>query len=284
MPHDKFYDYSFEEMGVYDLPAMYRHIFKTANGGSDKIIVFGYSQGTSEIFAGLLDERSGKYLTEKTEKVIAIAPIVYLNHQNSWFYYTLAIALLKNGLFTVQSSFLGFYQSLPSVCRAKVNWAILIQEACLSNWITKALCSRMIPGIVMDSKTDQLIENFQKASEYYPSGSSIKSTVHLAQMMLVPKDKYVFQRFDYGAQKNVVKYGDEYNGEIPTWDITKIQTNVVILNGTKDQMANKIDTMALYERLPENRRKIYWVENWSHITWNFATNAAPFREIVEKEL
>ena len=281
---DKFYDYSFQEMGVYDQPATYKYIFNKANGGSEKIIVFGYSQGTSAIMAGLLDEKSGSYLTEKTEKFLAIAPIVYANHSSTQLHF-LANLYLNNGFYTPRVRLIGFYQSLPAVCRQKVADKVKIaQSICFSNWITRALCNRIIPGVILNQESDSLLQNLHNISEYYPSGSNMRSVAHLGQLFIVPKDKYVFQKFDFGHDRNIIEYGEELKGKPATWDVSKIKTDVVILNGTEDNLANTPDTMALYDHLPENHRKIYWMDGWNHLTWNFATNAHPFREIIDKEL
>ena len=116
-------------MGVYDIPAMYKQILSFYP--QTKINVIGYSQGTSEMFAGLLDEVSGEFLTEHTGRFIAMAPIVYLNHIGSWFYTGLATAIMGQsnfsnfkkvipiGVYRVTNSFFGLNNSLPMTCRTK---------------------------------------------------------------------------------------------------------------------------------------------------------------------
>jgi hypothetical protein len=75
-------------MGIFDIPAMYKEILSVYP--THKIYTIGYSQGTSEMFAGLVDEVSSEILTAHTEKFIAVAPIVYLNNLDSWFWRVLA--------------------------------------------------------------------------------------------------------------------------------------------------------------------------------------------------
>lgn len=56
-----FYDFSFEEMGVIDMPATYRYILDNPFSKriqNEKIIFIGFSQGNTVGFAGLLDEKS----------------------------------------------------------------------------------------------------------------------------------------------------------------------------------------------------------------------------------
>ena len=65
-----FYNYSWVEMGKYDIPAMYKFILDRTKSDA-KIIYIGHSQGTSQMFTGLLEDDTGKYIQEKTEIFIA---------------------------------------------------------------------------------------------------------------------------------------------------------------------------------------------------------------------
>jgi hypothetical protein len=75
-------------MGLYDIPAMYKEILSVYP--THKIYTTGYSQGATAMFAGLVDEVSSEFLTAHTEKFIAIAPVVYFNNLDSWFWSGLA--------------------------------------------------------------------------------------------------------------------------------------------------------------------------------------------------
>ena len=48
-----YYDYSFYELGKYDLPAEIDYILKET--GNQKIAYVGHSQGTSQMFSALAD-------------------------------------------------------------------------------------------------------------------------------------------------------------------------------------------------------------------------------------
>jgi hypothetical protein len=85
------------EMGIYDIPAMYKEILSFYP--THKIYTTGYSQGTTAMFAGLVDEVSSEFLTAHTEKFIAIAPVVYLNNMDSWIWKGLAKLILGHSNF-----------------------------------------------------------------------------------------------------------------------------------------------------------------------------------------
>ena len=110
---ENFWDYSFHEMGIYDVPAMYEYILNKVKSESSrnrvlfnrlikkkaeqnslkennlqnekdtKIIYFGHSQGTAQMFAGLSDPKSADYIQKNTKLFIASAPIAYMNHIQS---------------------------------------------------------------------------------------------------------------------------------------------------------------------------------------------------------
>ena len=84
--NEKFFDFSFQEMGIYDQVACYKYIlgmYSPTHRGTDKkrkITYIGLSQGTAQMFVGLLEEQTSDYLTENTEKFIAFNPIVFMGH------------------------------------------------------------------------------------------------------------------------------------------------------------------------------------------------------------
>jgi lysosomal acid lipase/cholesteryl ester hydrolase len=247
MSAEKFYDYSFAEMGKYDIPALYKYILEEYNSGifrDQKITFIGYSQGTSQMFSGLLEEGTGEWLAERTEKYIAMAPVTYLNHAESWVYMSIAKVLIGQRIFAFKNKIFGSYQALPTFCRHNFALASLATSFCSGSWIGKKICQNVIPGVSIDPRIDNILENFKKLSEYYPSGSSAKSLIHLAQLMIVDKNEYSFSRFDYGAAGNLERYGTEAT---PRYDLTKIHTKTVIINGTEDYLANRTDVEKLNE-------------------------------------
>lgn len=73
-----FWDFSFHEMGYYDLPATIDYI--VANTGQKKINYIGHSQGTTSFFVMLSEKPQ---YNDKINKFIAYAPIIYANNIRS---------------------------------------------------------------------------------------------------------------------------------------------------------------------------------------------------------
>jgi hypothetical protein len=126
-----------------------------------------------------------------------------------------------------------------------------------------------------------MLSNLVKVLEYYPSGASIKSLAHLAQMLMVPMDQHIFQKFDYGPKENLQRYGTE---EVATWDVSRTKAKITLVVGEKDEMSNKKDVGALMEALPEGSVKLRTIPGWSHITNLFALDPSTFFEILGSEL
>lgn len=74
----KFWDFSFHEMGVYDLPATIDHIIDQT--GQQKIHYIGHSQGTTSFFVMLSEKPE---YNDKIIKFVAYAPIIYTNNVRS---------------------------------------------------------------------------------------------------------------------------------------------------------------------------------------------------------
>ena len=75
-----FWDFSFEEMGLYDVPAFIDKILEVT--GSEQIDAYvGHSQGTSQFFAG--SSMKPEYYAEKVKLFTAFAPIVRLDHTSN---------------------------------------------------------------------------------------------------------------------------------------------------------------------------------------------------------
>ncbi len=77
-----FWNYSYHEMGKYDLPAMIDFIQLTTRSNR-KITYVGHSQGTSQLFAGmtLLPD----YFEQKINGFIALGPVTNLKNINQSF-------------------------------------------------------------------------------------------------------------------------------------------------------------------------------------------------------
>lgn len=80
-PREKeFWDFDFEEMGLYDVPASIDYILNETK--QDKIASYiGHSEGTTQFFIG--SSLKSEYYSQKVELFIGLAPIVRLEHSTN---------------------------------------------------------------------------------------------------------------------------------------------------------------------------------------------------------
>jgi len=69
-----FFDYSFYEMGKYDLPAQIDYVLSTT--GVKTLSYIAHSQGTSQMFSALAEGHGD--LDKKVNLFVALAPIVFM--------------------------------------------------------------------------------------------------------------------------------------------------------------------------------------------------------------
>lgn len=275
--YEKFFDFSFQEMAIYDQPAVYKYILE-GYPVDQQIHYIGHSQGNAQMFAGLLDEESSDYLNSKTAKLIAISPVVFLNHTNQQ-YVQLLLRFLQLSSKTID--WLGLTQILPGGCSdEKSHFKEFVAWFCHHNRYFYSVCNNIVPGVPF-SELDNIMDELVRVVNHNPSGTSIKSLLHFAQMANVPEDQYKFFKYNYGPEENLKKYGVV---NPPEWDLTKMKVKTVLITGTDDYISSINDIKALYEKLPQEKTKLYWLEKWDHITFLFAKNPTPLFEIQDKEL
>ena len=73
-----FWNFTFHEMGIYDLPAAFKYINRVTNR---KIHYIGHSQGTLSMFIALSLEV--KAVSDNMMSFHAFGPVAYLKHQSS---------------------------------------------------------------------------------------------------------------------------------------------------------------------------------------------------------
>mmetsp|Transcript_24545 Transcript_24545/g.24144 ORF Transcript_24545/g.24144 Transcript_24545/m.24144 type:complete len:133 (+) Transcript_24545:254-652(+) len=75
----EFWDFDFEHMGTYDIPAVIDYVKKKTR--MDKVAYIGHSQGTSQMFYALAENED--YFTENLAAFIALGPVLNLTNCGS---------------------------------------------------------------------------------------------------------------------------------------------------------------------------------------------------------
>jgi pimeloyl-ACP methyl ester carboxylesterase len=163
--NDVFWNFSFHEMGKYDLPAMIDFIRRKT--GKSKISYVGHSQGTTQLFSALT--YNTEFMTSRINSFAALGPVTNLENVASGFVkfmadYKIDILLQSRNvheLFNNQDAVAKFQNV---ICK-----------------YAKFFCTGVLDMISDKNPKYNDMDRFQVWLNHYPSGSSSRSVQHLAE-------------------------------------------------------------------------------------------------------
>ncbi|KAL7291979.1 hypothetical protein TKK_0014266 [Trichogramma kaykai] len=251
-----FWEFSWHEMGLYDLPATVDHILNVT--GRSRLDYVAHSQG-STIFLVMMSERP-EY-NAKVRRAALMAPVANTTHTKSPII----------GVFTKISTplyyvirFFGVNDFLPTnALLTKIG-----REACEARTPYQVVCSNILFMIVGYD-----VSLFNKTTipillGHSPAGSSIKQLFHFAQVHTSKK----FRQFDFGSRKmNVIFYNST---EPPEYKMEHVKIPTAIYYAHNDLVADSRDVETLAQVLP-NLRVLDKVpdEHFNHISFLYAMSA-----------
>lgn len=242
-----FWDFSFHEMGKFDLPAEITCILRYTNAKPEqKVAIVAHSQGTSQTLAALsLDD--DEELAKKISTVVLLAPVAFLGHAASPMLEFYAKATTDDELFQM----LGRRSFMHSTSFLKVAFPMMCEE-------NPEKCVRTLWEMVsvpdhdwrfnLDPTYNINTTRLPVYASFVPAGISTKALVHFAQLMrtLDQTGQSKFQQFDYGSEKNLFIYG---TSKPPEYNLSRISTPIAIFSGERDALGNNQDVNTLAETL-----------------------------------
>jgi len=246
-----FWNYSYHEMGKYDLPAMIDFIQLTTRSNR-KITYVGHSQGTSQLFAGmtLLPD----YFEQKINGFIALGPVTNIKNVNQSF-----LNLLVDFKLDKVFSNLGIYELLRN------SDSLNKLEKTLCTLIT-SICQGLLKLIADYDIKDDDLDRFIVFIAHFPSGSSTRSFLHFAQSI----------RYD-----NFATFGDM----IP-YDFSKAskQIPIALFVGKDDRLASVADNRNLKVILENNKILNYYKEydSTGHLSFFISISNTVTKDAIEK--
>ena len=159
-----FWNYSFHEMGIYDIPAVLDFIKKQT--GVNKITYIGHSQGTTQMFAGL--SRKLDYYKSVLNGFIALGPVTNLKNIGSSFLKVVAKTNL-DALFKI----IGINELLDSNKSVEKLQLVICKNVGI-------LCTGLLSLIADANVTDDDMDRFLVFVGHFPSGTSLQSLIHYA--------------------------------------------------------------------------------------------------------
>jgi lysosomal acid lipase/cholesteryl ester hydrolase len=269
-----FFNFSYDEMALYDVPATLKFIL--AQTKVQKITWIGHSQGTSQFFAAALDKTTKDLVEAHVEKFIALAPIVFMNHLKSPM---LSAITQADSLMSRTFDFFGIYEFLPSACQERPKWGDWIFWGCKNGF--EWICDGIVPGFNTNSKTDILFDDSKLFWTHYLGGTSVKALIKYGQAIEMKAQKE-FLRFDHGAVENGIRYGTE---SAPSWgNLGGFRIPTALVGAERDEMGSQADVSNLVGALPVGMTSFHMMAGWDHFTFIMPRDPKPLFEVLDFEL
>ncbi|XP_026725681.1 lipase 3-like [Trichoplusia ni] len=237
-PEDsKFWEFSWNEIGVNDLPAMIDFVLETTS--EKQLAYIGHSQGTTSFF--VMCSEKPEY-NQKISIMIALAPIAAIPNAKSPLarilapYHYYANVLVK--LFKI-------HEVLPM----PVEYQYMENPVCeIGNGIICSTVLFMFTGFDYEQINQT---NLPVIFSHTPSGSSAQQFIHYLQII----NSGVFRKFDYGDNKNQAIYG---SSKPPKYRLELVKAPVALFYSENDWFSDVEDVTNLQNKLP-NVKEMYLV-------------------------
>ncbi|XP_050521589.1 lipase 3-like [Daktulosphaira vitifoliae] len=251
---EKFWDFSWHEMGTIDLPNMIDYILEVT--GEPDVGYVGHSMGTTMFY--VMCSEKPEY-AKKVRSMASLAPIAFLNHVKSPIMAFLAsVADPLAWLCGV----LGYYEFRP-------NGKLMLfagKSFCESSFAPRGICDNLLFLFAgYDSK--RLTNNVLPVIlAHTPAGASARQLTHYAQLM--KRDRW-FGMYNYNKQKNLDIYGQV---EPLAYDLNKVTMPVALYYASNDWMSTVEDVDVLANLLPNLKEKrLMPYPEFNHLDFLWAT-------------
>ncbi|XP_053614486.1 lipase 3-like [Plodia interpunctella] len=225
-----FWDFSWHEIGCFDLPAMIDYVLNSTSAKTLKYI--GHSQGTTSFF--VMGSERPEY-NEKIDLMVALSPVAFMSHAKSPF---VRLTAPVGDIVGVILQGFGLHEFLPDSNILRIIKRIM----CGTGPIAEIICYNSLLLTSGFGFAELNVTNLPVIHGHTPSGASLKQVVHYGQGF----NSGDFKQYDYGRLKNLRIYGNEVP---PAYALEKVTAPVSLVYSADDWMAHPDDVDALYQRL-----------------------------------
>lgn len=248
---DAFWDWSWQEMAEYDLPAMLNYALNVS--GEKQLFYVGHSQGTLIGFTGF---SSNPQLASKVRMFFALAPVYTVGYCSD-FLISAAYALYP------------IIRVFPTLKGGEMMTNELVQmltekEVCGGD-LSEKVCYDFAEELFGFDSANINMSRVPVILSHWGSGTSFKNFVHFGQMVLSKK----CTKFDYGYVGNFERY---YQFWPPEYKVENMQTPTALFSGSNDKLASPKDVELLRQRLT-NMKYFKEIEGWNHADFLFGNDA-----------
>jgi len=254
----KFWQFSFHEIGIYDVPNMIDYVLNETS--SEKLQYIGHSQGTITFWI-MCSERP-----EYCDKIIsmnALAPVAFLDYIRSPLIKVITF-LIKN--FSHMISLIGPNEFLPN----SEFISLVGRLFCKDGAMTQDICENIIFAITGYNPEQMNKTMLPVMVGHTPAGASTKQIIHFSQLNRSGK----FRQYDFGYIKNMMKYGSL---SPPDYHLERVTAKVAIHYSTNDWLADPRDIEKLHQKLANPIGKFLVDDHeFNHLDFVWGIDARPF--------
>lgn len=256
----EYWDFSFDEMGLYDVPANIDYILNIS--GVEKLNYIGHSQGTLQFF--LSYTYRPEYMKQKIEKFVALGTVFTEFYTKSW-----VVKLVQ------KSNLLSLFKlaRVNSFLALKYSYLKYIFDFC--NFTSGKICGDFITPIINQNLKNTKRINWKNDIDMFrnePGGTSIKNIEHWIQIISSKK----MHRFDYGKKENIKRYGTP---NAPDYDYSlfkKFDIPTLSSRSDSDPFSEEEDTKLFVDALGEEGLKyvsFLELKNYNHLDYLWSDDA-----------
>jgi len=265
---EKFWRFSFDQMGQHDLPSMLNYVLELT--GQEKLTYIGHSMGTMTFWIMM---NHWPWMNAKVRLMVGLAPITApALHRNSPLHPLATNSQWLCGLLSVTGNY--EFLAKDSVLR-DLKQGVLgkVSNLVTGGWLPTQNVLFDMSGV--PQATQELLEEIVA---HEPSGTSSRNIHHFGQAVNTQE----FCAYNFPTpEENLAAYGSE---EPPKYKLEEVTCPVLLFWGQKDWMAQPRGVAAIAARLPHLIDSVKVAdEKWNHLDFMWGQEAPTllFPQILE---
>jgi len=263
-----YWDYSFQEIATFDVPAMVD--FALATSGQKQLYYVAHSQGTQVMFAKASEDQE---FAKKIKIFLALGPVTTVGHITSPVRYLAKIG----GLLDVLFKLFGVRQFLPN----DIYIDALSKAFCNAPLLQRYVCSNILFLYAGFDGTEMNMTRLPVYMAHTPAGTSVKNMIHMGQLVQNGK----FQKYDHGFIMNMIRYGST---SPPQYNLKNMKIPTALFWGDNDVLADPADVNLMIPQVPNIIFKSH-SNHFDHLDYIWGLTAKeevydPLIEILIKDL
>ena len=253
--HDgEMWDFSFQEMALYDVPAILELVSNKTGG--KKSIIIGHSQGATQFIAAMSDSGTSESVQRHILGFIGISPVTHVSDvvdKMRLIYDVIEKYVGVHGLFGINYPYLSsttrtlYKRTMQFVC----DTIPMICEGIMS-----------VPGLSIEHNRRELIPKF---FQILPGGASFRCYLHFKQLSHIESDIPILRKYDFGEDMNMKRYGSV---QPPNYDFSLIDRPVKIHTGNNDVLVSSTSIQRFteyYKSIGKDIQTVYY-DSWDHFS------------------